>query len=220
MLSFLDTQGVFAKLNYMIKNARRFIALVSPFINLDPEQIVLLKNASEMGVPITIIYRLDDSKTTKRMEKISELPGIQIIGCPELHAKIYATEEGAIMASRNLTTRQEGCSIEVGVFFDHYEEIYIELINTIKNLRRIEDSKTITDNRTEKLAHEGFCIRCRKKINLSLEEPLCPSCYEKWSRYSNTTYMENYCHFCGKMVSGITFEKPMEYDCFLKYIEQ
>lgn len=219
MIEFLDTHAIFAKLNTIIKEAKSDIFLVSPYMNLDGEQLTLLKVAANSGVSITIIYRLNETKTMKALEKVADFPNVKIVGCPELHAKIYANEKEAILSSRNLTTRQEGCSIEVGVLFDRWEDTYDELLQTAEKLMMVPGVSVLID-RQEPTEEEklGFCIRCGKQIRLDASDPFCRPCF-KWARtqYKNTP--EVYCHYCGKKTDGIVWGLPMEYSCYQTYIQ-
>jgi hypothetical protein len=47
-------------------------------------------------------------------------------------------------------------------------------------------------------APDGYCIRCHDSIPFDQFHPLRDKCYSEWARYKNDTYLENYCHSCGK----------------------
>ena len=223
MAEFLHTtHDVYSKLNEMIREARKFIVIISPFISLEGPQTVLLRKAANNGVPITIIYRLDDFETRKKLKELSDFPCIKIIGCPELHAKIYATEEAAIISSKNLTARTTVYSVEIGILYERREEFYDALLETAEGIEAIPGSKNLVDNSRRKSEEPlGYCIRCGKRIiRLNRWSPLCPSCYEDWSAFRNGDYVEKYCHFCGKRVcQGITYRMPIETICFSQYLK-
>lgn len=61
----------------------------------------------------------------------------------------------------------------------------------------------------------GYCIRCKKSIELKPEKPLCSDCYKEWRIYSNSEYAEKHCHSCGKPNKG-SMLKPVCYDCYKK----
>ena len=146
------------------------------------------------------------------------LPEIKIIGCPDLHAKIYANEDMAILTSHNLTIRQNGSSIEVGVSYSRDEDIYEELMNSVKRIAQILDAKVLTNNRKDKKdPFIGYCIRCGNVIPLFIGTPLCKSCYNDWKDLKEKQSKETYCHFCGKKAANISFNNPMEYACYQKY---
>ena len=222
MAEFLrTTHDIYSKLDEMIREARKFIVIVSPFISLEGQQMVLLKKTAENGVPITIIYRLDDFETANRLKGLSNFPGIKIIGCPELHAKIYATEDAAIISSKNLTARTTVYSVEVGICYNRREAFYDSLLETAEELEATPDSQVLVDNSRQKSEELlGYCIRCGKRIiKLNKAYPLCRGCYETWNDWGNPDYPEKYCHFCGERSFEITFNHPIEAGCYPKYLE-
>lgn len=215
MIKSLDTHAIFAELNSIIEKANKFLFLVSPFIKMDGEQLASLKAAVDKGFPVTIIYRLNDSKTLNELKKVSSFPNIKIIGCPDLHAKIYANEKKAILSSRNLTTRQEGCSIEVGVVFTKSEITYRNLIETVKKLMNVPNTETLVDNQYR--GELGYCIKCGKRVKIDINTPFCESCLiQAKTEYKNTP--QRYCHFCGKKAE-VCWYLPMEHDCYFEYMK-
>lgn len=65
----------------------------------------------------------------------------------------------------------------------------------------------------EPISHFGFCIRCKDKLDLNVNKPLCSSCYNEWFVYENYNYHENNCHCCGSR-SKTSMSKPLCYDCY------
>lgn len=116
-------------------------------IELSTEQKLNFKGAAERNIKIVIAYREEENCSPLERESLSFLkrfPNIQLIPIPDLHAKIYANENEAILSSRNLTNRKEGCSIEVGVVFDNTELIYNNLIKTVERLKEYAKVKGIS----------------------------------------------------------------------------
>ena len=64
-------------------------------------------------------------------------------------------------------------------------------------------------------SRNGHCIRCDAKIKLNPEHPLCAKCYKSWSKYSDPTYEEKFCHICGKKNKS-SLENPVCYSCYKK----
>lgn len=58
----------------------------------------------------------------------------------------------------------------------------------------------------------GFCIRCKEKLDLNLDRPLCKKCYGEWSKYKNVDYKEKFCHSCGKP-HETSIAKPVCFNC-------
>ena len=104
------------------------------------------------SLKIVIAYREEENCSPLERESLSFLkrfPNTQLIPIPDLHAKIYANENEAILSSRNLTNRKEGCSIEVGVVFDNTELIYNNLIKTVERLKEYAKVKGISSTNNE-----------------------------------------------------------------------
>lgn len=224
MAEFLHTtHEIYSRLDEMIREASRFIVIVSPFISFEGQQLVLLKKAAEKGVQIRIVYRLDNTETERNLNELSDFPSIKILGCPELHAKIYATEDVAIISSKNLTARTTVYSVEVGILYEVGEEFYDMLIQTVNDIGAIPTTEILFDNTEQQRGGEqlGYCIRCGMKgIKLNKDYPFCTECFEEWNKHRNYSCVENFCHFCGKKAEGITYNKPVEIGCYSKYLEE
>ncbi len=208
-------------INSLIENARHFITLVSPYIKLDDEQKLMINDASSRGIPITVVYRSEEERASnKSLDFLRHIPTVELIACPKLHAKIYANEDYALLASRNLYTAQEGCSIEVGVVFECFEQEYEELINSAERIKRIGNTikKAITNIDQSDNPEKGFCINCGTSIPYSpYEMPFCSNCYKHWRMTGmRSSYPGSFCHRCGKKRDNIRAGMPMDYDCWEK----
>ena len=213
MAKFLETHGIFSKVASILDTAKQFVYIVSPYIELSTEQELNFEGATKRNVKTVIIYRKKESSSLQERESLrflKGLPNIQLISILDLHAKIYANENEAVLSSRNLTNRKEGCSIEVGVVFDRTEQTYQDLINTVEKMKGYVKAKEITSANDE----VGYCIRCRRPIPYDCSHPLCWECYQEWSLYGNEEYQERFCHKCGRETYGITFRKPVEPRCY------
>ena len=60
---------------------------------------------------------------------------------------------------------------------------------------------------------KGFCMRCKKEIQINYGQPLCPACFKEWNKYKNFIYKEKYCHACGKETE-VSFAKPVCLSCY------
>jgi phosphatidylserine/phosphatidylglycerophosphate/cardiolipin synthase-like enzyme len=81
MVIVLDTAHCSAALSRLIKYAESEIILVSPYLQISPLLLNLLRDASSRNVEITIIYR-DDKLTDRSLERLNEekskLDGINV----------------------------------------------------------------------------------------------------------------------------------------------
>lgn len=221
MSELLNTQEIMTWINQLIDNSQRFICLVSPFINLDREQMVMLEDASSRNVPITVIYRQGADKQISRnndsFDFLKSVPAVKLFACPELHAKIYANEDYALLTSRNLYTAQEGCSIETGVYYENADPVYEGLRQIVDRLKRISKQVKqlgIKEPKSE-MPECGFCIKCGKKIPYSpYDKPLCQECNNDYEeKGSKGSYRGDFCHRCGKEWD-VRVRYPLDHACW------
>ena len=81
------------------------------------------------------------------------------------------------------------------------------LINYLKTI--------LTKDVTSFFSKYGHCIRCKKQIPYDPAKPYCLECYDSWSNYRNPSYIENYCHACGKRDRS-SMLYPLCRSCFQK----
>ena len=73
-------------------------------------------------------------------------------------------------------------------------------------------SPTLPGHSPPLLVAVGFCIRCRARILLNPEQPLCPSCFRDWC-YVSPNYLWEFCHSCGRG-GGSSRARPRCGPCF------
>ncbi|MCI5162730.1 MAG: hypothetical protein D3917_12075 [Candidatus Electrothrix sp. AX5] len=140
MVKFLTTQGVNYYLECMLKNAKKQIVLVSPYIQLQRRIKEILLEKKKQGVKIIIVCRTDDIK-----EPIADFAH-EIYNAPTLHAKCYMNENSAIVTSLNLYEFSQQNNEEMG-FFIKKENIDEAIYSEIK----LEVSRLINSNSTSVL---------------------------------------------------------------------
>ena len=201
----------------LIREAKEYVVLVSPYHQHWFHLKRALKEAIGQGVEVTVGYRTKDSSYRSRegTEDVDELAGLgaTVVAVPNLHAKIYMNESTALVASMNLTEWSTKNSREICVRIDGRERSELEdYINAL-----LDDG---TPNRTAPAPHRGrtargWCIRCGKDIAFNTKEPLCPADRKVWNKpqYRNPDYPEKHCHRCGREHST-TFAKPLCLPCY------
>jgi len=117
MASILNT----TKLNYhierIIEEATGEITIVSPYLKIHSRLMNLLAEKVSADVTLTIIYgktQLDEGLK----EQLSEFEAVTLFFCPNLHAKIYANSDEAIVASLNLYEFSQVNNYELGVLLE------------------------------------------------------------------------------------------------------
>ena len=124
MAEFLTTTGVSDRLEEIIKQAKKRLVIISPYLQINPRIKKLLEDKDrqartmvdsrfskfkailknedvQTGIKIRIVYRKDQLSSDDRTW-LQDLNSIQTISLKNLHAKCYLNEERAIITSMNL----------------------------------------------------------------------------------------------------------------------
>ena len=65
------------------------------------------------------------------------------------------------------------------------------------------------------LSTKGYCIRCRRRIELDTKRPYCSECYKAWAVSKNRCCVEYHCHLCGGR-NDSTITRPRCWACYEK----
>ncbi|MBZ3936201.1 phospholipase D family protein [Methanimicrococcus blatticola] len=160
MVKLLDTSHCSAELSDLVKKANKEIILVSPYLQISPRLLDLLKEASSRNISITLIYR-NDKSTEKNSEQLNEQknklsgPNVKIVSLENLHAKCYLNESTAIITSMNLYQYSQENNIEFGVQIqkEYDSDLYNEVYNEIQRIYRISQLG-ISQNNDPKVVQE------------------------------------------------------------------
>ena len=226
MAKFLNSSGISYHLENLIKNANTSLFLISPFLKFNLRIKQLLDERNRLKLDIRIIYRQVDLQTEEG-NWLKSMDSIKVLFCKNLHAKCYINEKEAIITSMNLYDFSQQNNNEMGIYVtkvddpELYQDINKEVTSLIRaseqvasSIEKVEPKKDFPKKKFSK-GKDGHCIRCDAKIKLNLEYPLCAKCYKSWSKYSNPTYEEKFCHICGKENKS-SLEKPVCYSCYKK----
>ena len=224
MAKFLTTRGVSYEIENIIKNANRFLVLISPYVSIPETLLQSLKDADRRKVKIALVYGKRELDYDVRSQ-LEQLDNLLLYFLENLHAKCYYNENHMVITSLNLLDYSEQNNREMGilvsvaedkdVFEDAYKEAQLIIHSSTKyDLRR----STIRERPKDTYSHKagtggGHCLRCQTGIPFNLDKPLCPNCYSKWSEYKNPDYQEKYCHRCGAPALT-TIDKPLCHRCF------
>jgi len=254
-MEFLTTKGIAASIEKIIRKAKDFIIIISPYVKIDKVYIERLYEAEQNNVKISLIFGKNDMQALEK-EKFQIFRNLNIYFLDNLHAKCYMNENTALIASMNLYGYSEENNREMGVEVGKSENIKLyddikkesdsiidssqkydlgnkksplsflkQIITSSENLsasnkNRKNDNLKKKNNKYDRESNFGYCIRCREKIELNINRPLCNNCYQSWARYENINYTETYCHKCGREVDSffedtrIDYAHPLCYDCW------
>lgn len=236
MAEFLTTNGVSYQIENLILNAKKNIVLVSPFLKLSKTFFERLKDASNGGVSVKIVYGKDELKPNEK-NSLAELPSVELYFFENLHAKCYFNETQMVITSMNMYEFSEKNNREMGVFLDRqndkelFEKAFAETMSIIQSSERIPLKKDIRQTKNSlglplnKLSNKmsvkirGYCIRCQKRIDYNPSKPYCDQCFLNWNNFKNSEYQENVCHRCGEFETT-TMSKPQCLECWKTFASE
>jgi phosphatidylserine/phosphatidylglycerophosphate/cardiolipin synthase-like enzyme len=226
MAKFLTTTGTSYHIENIILGATKELYLVSPYLQISKTLLERLKDASQSGVNIKIVYGKNQLKDDQ-LNNLKRLKNTQLYFSENLHAKCYFSESQMVITSMNMYEFSEKNNREMGIFIERSNDKEL-FVSAVKETLSIIDSAEFkkSNNYVEKEAttyskpavkkvniHKGFCSRCEDEIKNNPERPYCAACFSSWNEWQNYDYIENVCHKCGKE-ENTTIQKPECYKCF------
>ena len=220
MAKFLNTTGVSYHLEELIKGTKERLILISPYLQLNDRIKEHIKNLNIQKRDIRIVYRENKLQLDENNWLESQI-GVRTSINKNLHAKCYLNESEAIITSMNLYEFSQSYNNEMGIYISKAQdpELYnaafeeAQRLLTISEEIRVTVKKVTADTPTkiEKIKIEskssntksfdkqtGFCIRTGVAIPFNLERPMSLPAFKSWSKYSDPTYAEKFCHFSGE----------------------
>jgi hypothetical protein len=222
MAEFLTTQGASYWLENIIINAANYLVLISPYYDITGNFLQRLQDADKRKVKTIIVYREGELKPEERL-KLQKLKNLSLRYCKNLHAKCYLNENSIIITSMNMYAFSEKNNREMGVLIHKDNEadqkIYERAMQEVKSI--LDSAKAETSTKIDGLvktgevlinhlnaisekhtanfrSRQGYCIRCAREIPYDPDKPYCRECFYSWSEWENPSYVEKYCHSCGK----------------------
>lgn len=233
-MKFLTTKEIAGQIISILREAKEFIIIVCPYLDVEDEYIKRIKVAMENKVEIIIVFGKTELKDSER-QKLQNLHTDNIKFLENLHAKCYMNEETALVTSMNLYKYSEENNREIGIVINRkenenmYAEIRAEMRSIYKDAEQynpesnnqynsFNKSNNFPKKENQKRSHfGGHCIRCGYNIPFNPMQPLCGGCYKEWNRYGNSDYPEKFCHKCGREIWGgrpIDYDHPLCYRCY------
>ena len=232
MVKFLNTRKAVAQIEDLIRNAGEKLILVSPYLKLSKDFKELLTYRNNNDKITTVIFGKQELKPDE-MKFLESLRFVILKFNENLHAKCYVNEKEMIITSLNLYEFSMANNKEMGVLINLEEEgdklLYEEAYKEVKyiedtsekfkfNINNSSESTNTTPRaRIAKtnFSKNGHCIRCNEGIKFDPKIPLCKKCYQIWKKHSDDTYVEKFCHKCGKETKS-SMKSPECYSCYKK----
>lgn len=210
-IDFLADWQISAALMEIISEARQRLTLVSPYNRHWGHLRREIVAAQQRGVDVTVYYRADEPSPVVGHDSFTAVP------IKMLHAKIYANESTALVASMNLHETSALSSRDVGLLvrdarlrreIDAFIRSLWDSLEPETSSRAAAAAGTNGSNGSTSRLHTvesandiadvmdigGFCIECSNPLTFDPNKPLCPSCYARYGR----TGLHRICHGCGE----------------------
>jgi phosphatidylserine/phosphatidylglycerophosphate/cardiolipin synthase-like enzyme len=209
----------------IIRNARKHVILVTPYLVLWRHAKDAIELARANGVQITCLVRNQEDQISSEDTAWLLDKKVRVLAVDRLHAKIFLNEEHIVVGSMNLTepSINENKEIAFHIANDAIEKeirgyVHDRLMKQGKPLNPVsvaQDWEPVPGHQTG-VQRKGACIRCHRQIGLDPGKPLCNECYEKWAEWENPDYEEKYCHVCGRQWQT-SYARPLCASCFRKF---
>lgn len=132
-IELLNTTELNYEIENMFRKERRFIFVLSPYLDLtDKIQTILSMSPAE----VVILYR-ETKEEKKKIDVFKEaMPKVKFFCIPNFHAKIYITSGTLIITSLNLYQYSQINNFELGVIFKDtsYNKMIGNLLEELKIL--------------------------------------------------------------------------------------
>ena len=216
-MQFLTTKQISGEVERVIREAQKFVVLISPYFQISDTYLERLREAGSRNVKTHIVFRKDQINKIND-DAFSTCSNLSLYYFENLHSKCYLNESSAVLTSMNLYDYSERNNREMGISFyrNQYEKLYNEISDECNSIIK-SSNQYLLQKHYQKDNHNnlttGLCIRCLIEIEFNPERPLCNKCYGEWSQYFNYDYPEHGCHKCGRP-EDVSMRKPLCYECY------
>lgn len=153
-MEILNTNECSARLEAIIQSARKYVILISPYMQLSPRIESLLHIKDQEGVAIFLVAR--ERLKKEEYAKVKGLEKLTICIHPPLHAKVYFNEIEVLIASLNLYEFSQQNNTELGVAFARKEDknSYFKVVDEFLNVMQDKRSEVPVDKLDDKEARQ------------------------------------------------------------------
>lgn len=228
MAKYLRTSGISAEIEDLIRDAKERLYIISPYLKLSDHVKELLNDKEREKVEVRFIFGKQELNPTE-MSYLQKLKYVRLYFSKNLHAKCYLNEKKMIITSMNLYEFSQQNIREMGililrenesdkqVYDDAWKDIesilnnatdfaYVEAPKDADESKMEMPKKTIqkVENKKSNDRKMGYCIRTGVDIPFNVEKPLSYQGYKLWSKKSDSSFAEKFCHFSGEASNGET----------------
>ena len=220
----------------LINGAQQALVLACPYFDPWRGLTAAIERAHARGVAIHLILRGAEEREKHAAAASALRPFLSSLRFIErLHAKVYLSEQAAVLSSMNLLASSALDSVEfaVTVLKQLHPDGYQQALKVCEALMAMAEQDRLRHSTgsgqgsglraapsiaqpqrsTSRQRSAGHCIRCGDEIARNLDKPLCPDCYKIWSKYSDEDYVEERCHHCARK-TATSMRKPHCRSCY------
>ena len=135
MAKFLTTSEVFSQIETIIKKAKANLHILSPYLKLHPTLSQRLQDADRRNIRIILIYGKEELEPDQK-KLLSELKGLELYFCENLHAKCYFNEDLMVITSMNMHSFSVENNREMGVLItkEQDEEVFKAAVEEVHSI--------------------------------------------------------------------------------------
>ncbi|GET23187.1 phospholipase D family protein [Prolixibacter denitrificans] len=137
MAKYLRTSSITAELENLIREARKELYIISPYLKLSDNMKELLNDKEREKVDVRIIFGKQELAPAE-MSYLEKLKYVRLYFSKNLHAKCYLNENKMIIASMNLYEFSQQHNREMGILIDtaneNDKEVYEDASNDIESI--------------------------------------------------------------------------------------
>ncbi len=248
LVELLSGVHLHGRIEELVRQAERWVQLVSPYIEPWPELILALEDARDRGVHVAVIARGGAAPQWRPHARVPmETIASTVDTLPGLHAKLYVSDKHAIVGSFNVTEGSRGNAWEVGVWIERStdEAVWLQAAEALAQLgdelvrrprwpkREREDGFEVAflmnPNYSRERALAGdeaamddhrFCIRCSDTVHSAPDDdfPWCDRCDDVCAS-KDEEVVGTVCHRCN-VVTSTSLEKPYCFACYKRLVAQ
>ncbi|OAV66002.1 hypothetical protein Barb4_03102 [Bacteroidales bacterium Barb4] len=142
MAKYLNTQDISAGIVKLICEAREYLYLISPYLQLSACIKERIKDIESEMLKITFIFGKNGHPNSEKIEFLQKLKYAHIYYYKDLHAKCYLNEKEMIISSMNLYTLSQQNNVEMGVLIQKdgadkqvYDDARQDIRSILKNAK-------------------------------------------------------------------------------------
>jgi phosphatidylserine/phosphatidylglycerophosphate/cardiolipin synthase-like enzyme len=205
MAKYLRTSSISAELENLIRDARKVIYIISPYLKLSDQVRELLNDKEREKVDVRIIFGKQELAPTE-MSFLEDLKYVRLYFSKNLHAKCYLNESKMIIASMNLYEFSQQNNREMGILIDIENEedrkVYDDATKDIKSM--IHNSEDFSYIKAPQKT-----LRSEKKSNLFKSSQ--PKSDFSKSNYKTTKELSQETELSSRKINGVLVDKKLMY---------